>query len=633
MTFIIATMGINIVANFVSPAYDIANLFPKHIDFKKGGLIASILAVLVCPWIFVDSPKAITVFVSIFGAVLAPLFGVMVADYYLVKKQIVKTAELYTMSPNGQLLLRRRLEQGRPRVAGDLRAHRDRLGAVHPAVQGPAGEQLRLGHRRRRRRGDLLRDDEERAPKLKRDGSVREPSAVDRRQCDGGQTQETEMRFFKSLFGQVVLAAIVGVVLGITAPEFAAKLKPLGDGFIKLIKMLIAPIVFCVVVHGIAGAGDLKKVGRVGVKAVIYFEVMTTIALALGIVLAYVFQPGVGMNIDPKALDPSAMSSYVDTASKVKSSGTTDFLLKLIPTTFVGAFANGDVLQVLVIAIMAGCALALLGEPGKPLLHLIEQASHMLFKMMFFIVKLAPLGVLGAIAFTVGQYGVGSLKQLGYLVALFYVTVALFVVVVLGGVLRMAGFSLFKFLAYLKDELMIVLGTASSDSVLPQVMRKLERMGIKDSTVGLVIPTGYSFNLDAFSIYLTLAAVFIAQATNTPLSLGDLLVILGVSLVTSKGAHGVPGSAIVILAATLSAVPAVPLIGLVLVLSVDWFVGMARALGNLIGNCVATVVVAAWEGDIDKQQARRVLDGDVEVTLDETAKDFEADTTTVPARP
>ena len=433
------------------------------------------------------------------------------------------------------------------------------------------------------------------------------------------------MKFFKSLFGQVVLAVIVGVVLGMAAPEFAAKLKPLGDGFIKLIKMLIAPIVFCVVVHGIAGAGDLKKVGRVGVKAVIYFEILTTIALALGIVLAYVFQPGVGMNIDPKALDASAMSSYVDTADKVKSSGTTEFLLKLIPTTFVGAFANGDVLQVLVIAIMAGCALSLLGEPGKPLLGMIEQASHMLFKMMFFIVKLAPLGVLGAIAFTVGKYGVGSLKQLGYLVALFYGTVALFVVVVLGGVLRVAGFNLFKFLRYLKDELMIVLGTASSDSVLPQVMRKLERMGIKDSTVGLVIPTGYSFNLDAFSIYLTLAAVFIAQATNTPLSLADLLVILGVSLVTSKGAHGVPGSAIVILAATLSAVPAIPVIGLVLVLSVDWFMGMARALGNLIGNCVATVVVATWEGDIDKNKAHRVLNGEVEVTLDETTKDYESD--------
>ena len=439
------------------------------------------------------------------------------------------------------------------------------------------------------------------------------------------------MKFFRSLFGQVVLAVIIGVLLGMLAPEFAVKLKPLGDGFIKLIKMLIAPIVFCVVVHGIAGTGDLKKVGRVGIKAVIYFEVLTTVALVLGIVLAYVFQPGVGMNIDPTALDASAMSSYVDTAKQVKGSGTVEFLLKLIPATFVGAFSSGDVLQVLVIAIMAGCALSLLGAPGKPLLNLIEQASHMLFKMMFFIVRLAPLGVLGAIASTVGKYGVGSLVQLGYLVALFYAAVAIFVVVVLGGVLRVAGFSIFKLLAYLKDELMIVLGTASSDSVLPQIMRKLERLGIKDSTVGLVIPTGYSFNLDAFSIYLTLAAVFIAQATNTPLALSDLLLILGVSLITSKGAHGVPGSAIVILAATLSSVPAVPVIGLVLVLSVDWFMGMARALGNLIGNCVATVVVAAWEGDIDKARAHRVLNGDVEITLDETAKDFDTDTP-VPAR-
>ena len=439
------------------------------------------------------------------------------------------------------------------------------------------------------------------------------------------------MKFFRSLFGQVVLAVIIGVLLGMMVPEFAVKLKPLGDGFIKLIKMLIAPIVFSVVVHGIAGTGDLKKVGRVGIKAVIYFEVLTTVALVLGIVLAYVFQPGVGMNIDPKALDASAMSNYVDTAKQVKGSGTVEFLLKLIPATFVGAFSSGDVLQVLVIAIMAGCALSLLGAPGKPLLNLIEQASHMLFKMMFFIVRLAPLGVLGAIAFTVGKYGVGSLVQLGYLVALFYAAVAIFVVVVLGGVLRVAGFSIFKLLAYLKDELMIVLGTASSDSVLPQIMRKLERLGIKDSTVGLVIPTGYSFNLDAFSIYLTLAAVFIAQATNTPLALSDLLLILGVSLITSKGAHGVPGSAIVILAATLSSVPAVPVIGLVLVLSVDWFMGMARALGNLIGNCVATVVIAAWEGDIDKARAHRVLNGEVEITLDETAKDFDTDTP-VPAR-
>src|SRR5437763_3237860 len=296
--------------------------------------------------------------------------------------------------------------------------------------------------------------------------------------------------------------------------------------------------------------------------------------------------------------------------------------MKLIPTTFVNAFASGDVLQVLLVSVGFGCALALLGNAGKPFLAIIEQASHGLFKMMFFIVKLAPLGVLGAIAFTVGKYGIGSLKQLGYLVALFYLTVGIFIAVVLGAIMRMVGFNIFKFLRYLKDELMVVLGTASSDSVLPQVMRKLERMGIKDSTVGLVIPTGYSFNLDAFSIYLTLAAVFIAQATNTPLSTVDLLSILAVALITSKGAHGVPGSAIVILAATLTAIPAIPAIGLVLVLSVDWFMGIARALGNLIGNCVATVVVAAWEKDIDKAQARNVLDGRVAVDLDEHVEDL-----------
>src|SRR5438034_2879336 len=430
------------------------------------------------------------------------------------------------------------------------------------------------------------------------------------------------MKFFKTLFGQVVLAVIIGIVLGMVVPDFAAKLKPLGDAFIKLIKVLITPIVFCVVVLGIAGAGDLKKVGRVGVKAVIYFEVVTTIALFLGIALAYFFQPGVGMNVDPQSLDAGALSSYVSSAQQVKSQSTVDFLMKLIPTTFVNAFAGGDVLQVLLISIGFGCALALLGQPGKPFLSLIEQASHVFFKMMFFVVKLAPLGVLGAIAFTVGKYGVGSLKQLGYLVALFYVTVGIFVLVVLGSILRIAGFNIFKFIRYLREELMIVLGTASSDSVLPQVMRKLERMGIKDSTVGLVIPTGYSFNLDAFSIYLTLAAVFIAQATNTPLSMVDLLTILGVALVTSKGAHGLPGSAIVILRAHLAAIPAIPAIGLVMVLSVDWFMGIARALGNLIGNCVATIVVAAWEKDIDKVQARKVLDGKVEVDLDEHAEDL-----------
>jgi aerobic C4-dicarboxylate transport protein len=431
-------------------------------------------------------------------------------------------------------------------------------------------------------------------------------------------------RFFKTIFGQVVVALIAGIVLGVLYPEFATKLKPLGDGFIKLIKLMIAPIVFCVVVHGIASAGSLKKVGRVGVKAIVYFEVITTIALMLGIALAYLFQPGVGMNIDPRSLDATSLKSYVDTASQVKSSGTVEFLMKLIPTTFVGAFTSGDVLQVLLISVLFGCALSLIGDAGKPVADFIERTSHALFKMMYFIVRLAPLGVLGAIAFTVGKYGIGSLKQLGYLVALFYGTVAIFVVVILGSVLRLAGFSIFKFIRYLRDELMIVLGTASSDSVLPQVMRKLERMGIRDSTVGLVIPTGYSFNLDAFSIYLTLAAVFIAQATNTPLSLTSLLVILGVALITSKGAHGVPGSAIVILAATLTAIPDIPVLGLVLVLSVDWFMGIARAVGNLLGNCVATVVVAAWEKDIDKVQARQVLDGKVEVDLDEHVEDLAA---------
>ena len=415
--------------------------------------------------------------------------------------------------------------------------------------------------------------------------------------------------FLRSLFGQVVLALVVGVAIGLAAPEFAVKLKPLGDAFIKLIKMIIPVLVFCVVVHGIAGAGDLKRVGRVGIKALVYFEVVTTIALGLGLLLAFVFQPGVGMNVDPAALDAKALGSYTETASKLTGGGTVEFLMKLIPTTAISAFANGDVLQVLLFAVLFGCALAMLGERGAPVAGFIDTLSHVLFKTMGIIIKFAPLGVLGAIAFTVGKYGVGSLKQLGMLVVLFYAAVIIFVVVVLGAIMRFAGFSLFKLLRYLREELAVVFATTSSDSVLPQIMSKLKRMGIRDSTVGLVIPTGYSFNLDAFSIYITLAAVFIAQATNTPVSMTDLLTILAISLVTSKGAHGVPGSAIVVLAATLHAIPAIPAIGLVLVLSVDWFMGIARALGNLIGNCVATVAVAAWEGDIDRERAHAVLDG------------------------
>ncbi len=430
-------------------------------------------------------------------------------------------------------------------------------------------------------------------------------------------------KFFRSLFGQVLLALVVGVIIGFVWPGTAIKLQPLGDAFIKLIKMIIPVLVFCVVVHGIAGAGDLKRVGRVGVKALIYFEVVTTIALALGLLLAFVFQPGVGMNVDPNTLDASTMSAYTTSASKLTSGGTVEFLMRLIPSTVGDAFAKGDVLQVLLFAVLFGCALSLLGERGAPVANFIDTLSHVLFKIMGIVIKLAPLGVLGAISFTVGKYGIGSLKQLGMLVVLFYGAVVIFVFVILGAILRLTGFSIFKLLKYLREELMIVLATTSSDSVLPQVMSKLKRMGIRDSTVGLVIPTGYSFNLDAFSIYITLAAVFIAQATNTHISMSHLLTILAVALVTSKGAHGVPGSAIVVLAATLQAIPEIPAIGLVMVLSVDWFMGIARALGNLTGNCVATLVVAAWEGDIDRERAHAVLDG-LPVPATEDDRDIEA---------
>ena len=415
---------------------------------------------------------------------------------------------------------------------------------------------------------------------------------------------------YTSLFVQVVVALLLGIVIGMAYPTFAVQLKVLSDAFLKLISMIVAPIVFCVVVHGIAGAGDLKKVGRVGIKALAYFEVMTTVALALGIVLAYLFGPGHGMNIDTASLDKNALATYAANAHNLAGSGIGAFLLNVIPTTSIDALARNDVLQVLFFAIIFGISLALVGgEKGAMITTFIDAVSGVLFKAMSLIVRVAPLGVLGAVAYTVGRYGVGSLKQLLSLVILFWAAVSIFIVVILGTVMRIAGVNIFKFLAYLREELTIVLATASSDAVLPQIMRKLEFMGVKKSVVGLVVPTGYSFNLDAFSIYLTLAVVFIAQATNTPLSFGDLLLVLGVSLLTSKGAHGVPGSAIVILAATLNAVPSIPAIGLVLVLSVDWFVGMARAAGNLVGNCVATVVVAAWEGDLDLERATRVLDG------------------------
>ncbi|OEY92642.1 C4-dicarboxylate ABC transporter [Acinetobacter proteolyticus] len=413
-------------------------------------------------------------------------------------------------------------------------------------------------------------------------------------------------QFKSSLFLQVIFALILGIIIGISFHDFSLALKPLGDGFIALIKMLIAPIVFCVVVLGLYGANDLKKMGKVGAKTILYFEVVTTIALILGIAIAYIFKPGVGMNIDITKLDGKDLNVYTERAHSMSSGS--DFLLHIIPKTFVDAFARGDILQVLLIAILFGIALLMIPKHFAELVcKAIEAFSEVFFKMMALIIRLAPIGVCGSVAYTTAKFGVDSLMQLGYLVLLFYVTCILFVLIVLGGILKISGLNIFKFLNYFKAELSIVLGTASSDSVLPQIMKKLKNLGIKESTVGLVIPTGYSFNLDGFSIYLTLGVIFIAQACNIDLSLHDLLAILLVSLVTSKGAHGIPGSALVILAATLSVIPSLPTIGLVLLLSVDWFIGIVRACTNLIGNCVATVAIAHWEKDIDHARAKDVL--------------------------
>lgn len=414
--------------------------------------------------------------------------------------------------------------------------------------------------------------------------------------------------YFGSLFVQVLLATLCGAFIAVLAPDVGVKLKPLSDGFIALIKMLIPLIVFCVVVQGIATAGNLKHVGRIGAKALIYFEVLTTVALLFGLVIAYLAQPGAGMNVDIKTLDSTLLATHADNSKKLLDGGFANFALAIIPKTVISAFTSGDILQVLLIGLIAGCGLSIMGEAGEPLVRVIDALAALMLKMMGFIIKLAPLGVLGAVAFTLSKYGIGSIKQLIYFVLSFYGAVLLFVFIVLGGIMRVSGLSLWKLLRYLKEELLIVCATTASDSVLPQVMKKLQNLGIKESTVGLVIPTGYSFNLDAFSIYITLAVVFIAQATNTPIGLSDLALVLFVTMMTSKGAHGIPGSAMVVLAATLTAIPSLPAVGVVLLLSADWFIGIARAVGNLIGNCVATIAIARWEGDIDVQKAQMLLE-------------------------
>ena len=404
---------------------------------------------------------------------------------------------------------------------------------------------------------------------------------------------------YRSLYVQVLAAVVLGVLLGQFYPQLGEQMKPLGDGFIKLIKMIIAPIIFCTVVIGIAGMEDMKKVGRTGGLALLYFEVVSSIALVVGLVVVNLFQPGAGMNVNAAALDTKGIAAYTGPGKMV---GTVDFLLNVIPSSVVDAFAKGEILQVLLFAVLFGFALHKFGGRGTLVFDLIEKTSHVLFDIVGVIMKLAPIGAFGAMAFTIGKYGIGSLFSLGKLMGSFYLTCLIFVFVVLGTIAKLHGFSIWKFIKYIKEELLIVLGTSSSESVLPRMMEKMENLGAKKTCVGLVIPTGYSFNLDGTSIYLTMAAVFIAQATNTPLTLMQELTLLAVLLLTSKGAAGVTGSGVIVLAATLSAVGTVPVAGLALILGIDRFMSEARALTNLVGNGVATIVVAKWTGELDMQR-------------------------------
>jgi len=413
--------------------------------------------------------------------------------------------------------------------------------------------------------------------------------------------------FYKILYFQVLTAVVIGVLLGHFYPSIGADMKPFGDAFIKGIKMLIAPIIFCTVVLGIAGMEDMKKVGKTGGLALLYFEIVSSIALIVGLVIVNVLQPGAGMNIDPASLDTKGIAAYTGPG---KIGTTTDFLMNIIPSSAVDAFAKGEILQVLFIAILFGFALHKFGGRGTMVFDLIEKTSHVLFDMIGIIMKFAPIGAFGAMSFTIGKYGISSLFSLGKLMGSFYLTCLLFIFIVLGLIARFNGFSIFKFVRYIKEELLIVLGTSSSESVLPRMMEKMELLGAKKTCVGLVIPTGYSFNLDGTSIYLTMAAVFIAQATNTPMTLLQEVTLLLVLLLTSKGAAGVTGSGFIVLAATLSAVGDVPVAGLAIILGIDRFMSEARALTNLVGNGVATIVVAKWTGELDQKQLTSVLNRD-----------------------
>ena len=411
-------------------------------------------------------------------------------------------------------------------------------------------------------------------------------------------------RLYKSLYFQVLVAIAIGILLGILFPALGSQMKPLGDGFIKLIKMMIAPIIFCTVVLGIAGMEDMKKVGKTGGFALLYFEIMSTVALVVGLLVINIVRPGAGMNIDPATLDTKAIAAYAE-PGKLQSG--TDFLINVIPTSVVDAFAKGEILQVLFFSVLFGFALHKFGGKNSLVFNLIEKTSHVLFQIVSIIMKVAPIGAFGAMAFTIGTYGLGSLANLAKLMATFYITCVIFIFVVLGLVAWFHSFSILKFVRYIKEELLIVLGTSSSEAALPSLVERLESLGAGKSTVGLVIPTGYSFNLDGTAIYLTMASVFIAQATNTDLNITHQIVLLAVLLLTSKGAAGVTGSGFIVLAATLSAVGTVPVAGLALILGIDRFMSEARALTNIVGNGVATLVVAKWTGDLDVEQMQRRL--------------------------
>ena len=413
--------------------------------------------------------------------------------------------------------------------------------------------------------------------------------------------------WYRILYVQVLIAVFLGIVVGYLNPGLGKGLKPLGDGFINLVKMIIAPIIFCTVVHGIASMSDVKKLGRIGIKALIYFEVVSTLALLIGLIVVNLLQPGAGFNIDLKTLHEEHAKQSLNFAQKAHSLNPTDFILNIIPSSFFNAFATGDILQVLLVAILSGFAISFMGERGKPILATIDLAVAMFFGIMRIVVQVAPLGAFGAMAFTIGSQGLGALENLGFLMLCFYITATLFVVVVLGAIAAFNGFSIFRFLNYIKEELLLVLGTSSSETALPGMLQKMQRLGCSSPTVGLVIPMGYSFNLDGTNIYMTMAALFLAQATNTHLDLGQQLVILVVAMLSSKGATGVTGAGFITLAATLSVVPSVPIESLAILVGIDRFMSECRALTNLVGNGLATVVVSRWEKEVTKEQLKANL--------------------------